>query len=110
MGSIYDSPDIYDLLEDANRYLAYKRHWEHLFKGKNIKSMLDISIGSGSIIDIFKLYADKNDYTDYGCISHWKNASGAEDARKIQISISVNRSPENGADPQWQYDIDTERR
>lgn len=26
MGSIYDSPDIYDLLEDANRYLAYKRH------------------------------------------------------------------------------------
>ena len=49
MGSIYDSPDIYDLLEDENRYLAYKKHWEHLFEGKNIKSMLDISIGSGSV-------------------------------------------------------------
>ena len=49
MGSIYDSPDIYDLLEDENRYLAYKRHWEHLFEGRNIKSMLDISIGSGSV-------------------------------------------------------------
>ena len=44
----------------------------------------------------------KNDHTNYGCVSHWKNASGAEDARKIQISISVNRSPENGAGPQWQ--------
>ena len=49
MGSIYDSPDIYDLLEDENRYLAYKRHWEHLFEGRNIKSMLDISIESGSV-------------------------------------------------------------
>ena len=26
---------------------------------------------------------------DYGCISHRKNASGSEDARKIQISVSV---------------------
>ena len=50
------------------------------------------------------------DHTDYGCISYWKNASGSEDARKIQISISVDRSPENGPDPQWQYGIDTGRR
>lgn len=49
MGSIYDSADIYDLLEDENRFNAYKKHWEHLFEGKEIKSMLDISIGSGSV-------------------------------------------------------------
>ena len=49
MGSIYDSADIYDLLEDETRYNAYKKHWEHLFEGKKINSMLDISIGSGSV-------------------------------------------------------------
>ena len=49
MGSIYDHSEIYDLLEDENRYNAYKKHWEHLFEGKEIKSMLDISIGSGSV-------------------------------------------------------------
>ncbi len=49
MGSIYDSADIYDLVEDENRYNAYKKHWEHLFEGKIINSMLDISIGSGSV-------------------------------------------------------------
>ena len=49
MGSIYDSADIYDLLEDENRYNAYKKHWEHLFFFFLINSMLDISIGSGSV-------------------------------------------------------------
>ena len=52
----------------------------------------------------------KNDHTDYGCISHWKNASGTKDARKKQISVAVDRSPENGSDPQWEYGIDTGRR
>ncbi|WP_458457227.1 hypothetical protein [Pseudobutyrivibrio sp.] len=37
MGSIYDKADIYDLIEDENRYNAYKKHWEYLFEGKKIK-------------------------------------------------------------------------
>lgn len=49
MGSIYDHSEIYDLLEDENRYKAYSKHWEHLFKDKTIGSMLDVSIGSGSV-------------------------------------------------------------
>lgn len=49
MGSIYDKADIYDLVEDENRYNAYKKHWEYLFEGKKIKSMLDVSIGTGSV-------------------------------------------------------------
>ncbi len=49
MGSIYDHSEIYDLMEDENRYNAYKKHWEHLFEGRTIKTMLDISIGSGSV-------------------------------------------------------------
>lgn len=49
MGSLYDKADIYDLIENEDRYNAYKRHWEKLFGGKKIGSMLDISIGSGSV-------------------------------------------------------------
>ncbi|MBP5555872.1 MAG: class I SAM-dependent methyltransferase [Lachnospiraceae bacterium] len=49
MGSLYDKADIYDLIESEDRYKAYKKHWENLFEGKKIVSMLDISIGSGSV-------------------------------------------------------------
>ncbi len=49
MGSLYDKADIYDLIESEDRYKAYKKHWENLFEGKKIASMLDISIGSGSV-------------------------------------------------------------
>lgn len=49
MGSIYDRAEIYDLFEDEKRYQAYKKHWETSFEGKSIKSMLDVSIGSGSV-------------------------------------------------------------
>ena len=49
MGSLYDKADIYDLIENEDRYNAYKKHWEKLFEGKKISSMLDISIGSGSV-------------------------------------------------------------
>ena len=44
MGSIYDSAEIYDLIENDERYNAYKKHWENLLEGKKIESMLDISI------------------------------------------------------------------
>ena len=40
------------------------------------------------------------DHTDYRSLSHRKNDSGAEDARKIQVSVLVNRSSENGSYPQ----------
>lgn len=49
MGSLYDRADIYDLLEDENRYNAYKEHWKAITDKKEIKTMLDVSIGSGSV-------------------------------------------------------------
>lgn len=49
MKTIYDSADIYDLIENEDRYNAYKKHWEYLFKDKDIKTMLDVSIGSGQV-------------------------------------------------------------
>ena len=49
MAGIYDRADIYDLFENEERYLAYKKHWEAVFQGKEIKTMLDVSIGSGSV-------------------------------------------------------------
>lgn len=49
MASLYNRADIYDLFEDENRYNAYKKHWETVLDNKNIHSMLDVSIGSGSV-------------------------------------------------------------
>ena len=49
MPSFYDRADIYDLFEDENRYNAYKKYWEAVLENKDIHSMLDVSIGSGSV-------------------------------------------------------------
>lgn len=49
MASLYDRADIYDLLEDDNRFYAYKRHWEKVLGDKEVKTLLDVSIGSGSV-------------------------------------------------------------
>lgn len=49
MASIYDRADIYDLLEDESRYDAYKKHWEAVLQGRQVKTFLDVSIGSGSV-------------------------------------------------------------
>lgn len=49
MASIYDKADIYDLIEDENRYHAYKQHWESILKNRPIKTLLDVSIGSGNV-------------------------------------------------------------
>ena len=49
MGSLYDRADIYDLLESDARDEAYKQHWMTILKSKNIHTMLDVSIGSGSV-------------------------------------------------------------
>ncbi len=49
MASIYDRADIYDLIEDENRYVMYKEHWGEVIKGKRIHTLLDVSIGTGSV-------------------------------------------------------------
>lgn len=49
MASIYDSADIYDLIENQERYEVYSAHWKNIFQGKSIRSMLDVSIGTGSV-------------------------------------------------------------
>lgn len=49
MASIYQKADIYDLLEDREHIQTYKKHWETLLRGKDIHSVLDVSIGSGSV-------------------------------------------------------------
>jgi len=49
MSSFYDRADIYDLFENEARLNAYKKHWETILEGKEIKTMLDVSIGSGSV-------------------------------------------------------------
>lgn len=49
VGSLYDRADIYDLFENEDRYQAYKKHWKTIFEGKAVKTMLDVSIGSGSV-------------------------------------------------------------
>ncbi|MCM1040133.1 MAG: class I SAM-dependent methyltransferase [Ruminococcus sp.] len=49
MPTVYDRADIYDLLEDENRYNAYKRHWETILQGRHMETLLDVSIGSGSV-------------------------------------------------------------
>lgn len=49
MQKLYDRADIYDLIESPERFGINKRHWEFVFAGKNIDTLLDVSIGTGSI-------------------------------------------------------------
>lgn len=49
MPSLYDRADIYDLLETDDRFNAYKRHWEYVLQDTGIRSLLDVSIGSGCV-------------------------------------------------------------
>ena len=49
MASIYDRADIYDLLEDENRYQIYRKHWETVLKDRPVETFLDVSIGSGNV-------------------------------------------------------------
>ena len=56
MPSIYDSADIYDLLDDEAHFEAYKAHWKEVIGDKPIKTVLDVSIGSGTVtIPLFDL-------------------------------------------------------
>ena len=49
MEKLYDRADIYDLLENGSRYEITKWHWQYLLKGKPVRSLLDVSIGSGNM-------------------------------------------------------------
>lgn len=49
MAGIYDRADIYDLFDNAERFLEYRKHWETVLQGTGIQSVLDVSIGSGSV-------------------------------------------------------------
>lgn len=49
MPSLYDRADIYDLIENGERHGWYKRHWEAVLRDTGIHSLLDVSIGSGSV-------------------------------------------------------------
>ena len=48
MGKLYDRADIYDLIENESRFDMFKSHWENILRGRNIHTLLDVSIGSGS--------------------------------------------------------------
>lgn len=49
MANLYDRADIYDIFDNEDRYRAYRRHWEIILRGKEISSLLDVSIGSGNV-------------------------------------------------------------
>lgn len=49
VGKLYDRADIYDLIESGERFQMYRRHWERVLDGTGIRSLLDVSIGSGSV-------------------------------------------------------------
>ncbi len=49
MAQLYDRADIYDLLENEDRYQIVRKHWEMILKNRNIQTLLDVSIGSGNM-------------------------------------------------------------
>lgn len=49
MTKLYERADIYDLLENEERYQTVKKHWEMVLSGKRISTLLDVSIGSGNL-------------------------------------------------------------
>lgn len=49
MSNLYDRADIYDLFENDDRFEAYKNHWTRVIANTGIRSLLDVSIGSGCV-------------------------------------------------------------
>lgn len=49
MPSIYDRSDIYDLIETEDRLEIYRRHWKCILQDIGVRSLLDVSIGSGNV-------------------------------------------------------------
>ena len=49
MASLYDRADIFDLIENENRSALYREHWKTIMLGKELHTLLDVSIGTGSV-------------------------------------------------------------
>ena len=49
MANLYERTDIYDLLEDEDRYNDVKKHWEAVLDGKEIRTFYDVSVGTGNL-------------------------------------------------------------
>lgn len=49
MANLYERTDIYDLLENEERYAEIKKHWQKVLEGKDIHTLLDVSIGTGNL-------------------------------------------------------------
>jgi len=49
MAGLYERTDIYDLLENESRYAEIKKHWQKVLEGKDIHTLLDVSIGTGNL-------------------------------------------------------------
>ncbi len=49
MAKLYDRADLYDLLENEQRYQIAKRHWERVLRGRRVQTLLDVSVGSGNL-------------------------------------------------------------
>lgn len=49
MATLYERPEIYDLLENEQKYAMTREHWETVFAGLDVHSVLDVSIGSGTV-------------------------------------------------------------
>lgn len=49
MAQLYERAEIYDLLENEERYNIVCEHWKEILSEKPVKSLLDVSIGSGNM-------------------------------------------------------------
>ena len=49
MSSLYDRAEIYDLLESEKRNEATRRDWQGFLGGRSIRTLLDVSIGTGGM-------------------------------------------------------------
>lgn len=49
MGTLYNRTDIYDLFETEKKFEATRLHWERVLEGKDVHSLLDVSIGTGNL-------------------------------------------------------------
>lgn len=89
MADLYDRADIYDLFDNEERFQAYKQHWERILKGKNIASLLDVSIGSGNVTLPLAELGVKLCGSDLSC-SMLRNCAGK--AKQKGIAIELKRS------------------
>jgi SAM-dependent methyltransferase len=83
MASLYDRADIYDLIEDENRYEVYKKHWANIMDKRHIETLLDVSIGSGNLT---------LPIADFGVSLSGSDLSNAmlENCRKKAVSRNIN--------------------